>query len=307
MKTLTLVLIIISASLVFIAFQSSPAFASCIVNTDWPDAPCMDLIVSGRYSQDQVDRWAQYYDYKGTQFMESKKIQMNKAISEDRLMEWIDESIQNSNVWQYYYFSGQASNPYPQNFGFDPINHNPAVNHSIITPRDMMPPIKQLHSAISPDEVVCKSGLVLVQKHNGLPACVTSETREKLIQRSWAVDFPIKYIIDDDYWGRTYLVHHTMCAHIGVFERIHNDIQGSSVWNMTDTDLEKIPIIKSMIEYNSRGLYSNSEYPVTSTVVSDEIQNQYQDNFDSIVGSKSEHGYTFWYEGKYYDASFMIC
>lgn len=141
MKTLLLVSITISASLVFIAFQNSPAFASCIVNTDWPDAPCMDLIVAGRYPQDQVDRWAQYYDYKGAQFMESKKIQMNKAISEDHLMEWVDESIQNSNVWQYYYFAGQAPNPYPQNFGFDPIKRNTTVNYVDFrnTPSQIMP------------------------------------------------------------------------------------------------------------------------------------------------------------------------
>jgi hypothetical protein len=128
MKTLRLPLVI-GVMFVSVVFSNSPAFASCIVNTDWPDAPCMDLIVGGRYPQDQVDKWAQYYDYKGAQFMESKKIQMDKVISEDRLMEWVNESIQNSNVWQYYYFSGQAPSPYPQNFRFDPIHRNTTVNY----------------------------------------------------------------------------------------------------------------------------------------------------------------------------------
>lgn len=110
-------------------FSNSTAFASCIVNTDWPDAPCMDVIVSGRYPQDQVDKWVQYYDYKGAQFMEPKKLELDKAVKEDRLMEWIDESIQNSNVWQYYYFSGQAPTPYQQKIGFDPIKRNTTVNY----------------------------------------------------------------------------------------------------------------------------------------------------------------------------------
>lgn len=129
MKALLLVSIIISASMAFIVFQNSPAFASCAPNTDWPDAPCMDLIEGGRYPQDQVDRWTAYYDYKGTQFMESKKIQMDNAIKEDRLMDWVDESIQNHNVWQYYHFSGQVPSPYPQKISFDPISRNMTTNY----------------------------------------------------------------------------------------------------------------------------------------------------------------------------------
>ncbi len=171
------------------------------------------------------------------------------------------------------------------------------------------PPLKQLYSAISPDEVICKAGLVLVQKYTGLAACVTSETREKLIQRNWAVDFTMKYIIDERYWSKTYLVHHTMCAHIGVWEQSKEKMKDRYVWEMTDADLEKIPIIKSMLEYNSRGLYSSSEYPITSTVVSDEIQNQYRHDFDDIASSKSgtNNGDAFLYNGKYYDTNFSIC
>jgi len=129
MKTRFLVSIVVSASIMFIVFHNSPAFASCAPNTDWPDAPCMDLIVDGRYPQDQVDRWTAYYDYKGAQFMESKKIQMDNAIKENQLLNWVEESIQNYNVWQYYHFSGQAPNPYPQKIGFDPISRNVTVNY----------------------------------------------------------------------------------------------------------------------------------------------------------------------------------
>lgn len=104
-------------------------FAQCIVNTDWPDAPCMDLVINERYPQDLVDKWATYYDYKGPQFMESKKAQLDMAIQEDRLLDWVNESIQNSNVWYYYHFSGLAPSPYPQKIGFDPISRNVTVNY----------------------------------------------------------------------------------------------------------------------------------------------------------------------------------
>ncbi len=97
------------------------AFGICIVNTDWPDAPCIDLVIDHKYPQDLVDGWAKYYDYKGAEFMESKKIEMNNAIENGQLFKWVEKSIQNHNVWQYYYFSGQAPNTYPLNFDFDPI------------------------------------------------------------------------------------------------------------------------------------------------------------------------------------------
>jgi len=57
--------------------------------------------------------WADYHDYKGTEFMDAKKQEMTHAIQNNRLQQWIDESIQNYNVWTYYYFSGEAPNSSP--------------------------------------------------------------------------------------------------------------------------------------------------------------------------------------------------
>lgn len=171
----------------------------------------------------------------------------------------------------------------------------------------VVPPLKQLHSAISPDEIVCKNDLVLVQKKSGLPACVASETKEKLIQRNWAVDFPMKYIIDTKYWSATYLVHHTMCAHIGVEKIPEEEAIHRFFWTMTDDDLEKIPIIKSMLEYNSRGLYSSDEYPITSTVVPDDVQNQYMQIFEELASDEVGSWRAFLYDGKYYATVFSIC
>ena len=47
-------------------------------------------------------------------------------------------------------------------------------------------PLKQFKSGILIDEILCKEHLVLIQKYNGSPACVTPETREELIERGWA-------------------------------------------------------------------------------------------------------------------------
>ena len=104
--------------------QIPEAFALCIVNEDWPIAPCMDMIENGRYPQDQVDRWSDYYSYKGSIFMEKKYLDLNNAIKEDRVEEWTRESHENLNVYQYYFFSGRAPNTGEYRGAFDVIAVN---------------------------------------------------------------------------------------------------------------------------------------------------------------------------------------
>ncbi|WP_179372584.1 serpin family protein [Nitrosopumilus ureiphilus] len=53
------------------------------------------------------------------------------------------------------------------------------------------PPLKQSNLGIPIFEIQCKVNLVLIQKHDGSPACVTLQTKEKLIERGWA-DNPVK-------------------------------------------------------------------------------------------------------------------
>lgn len=65
-------------------------------------------------------------------------------------------------------------------------------NYSVVTldrtvypvPWDLSP-LKQFKSGISLDDIQCKNNLVLIQKHDGSPVCVTSETKQKLIERGW--------------------------------------------------------------------------------------------------------------------------
>lgn len=57
---------------------------------------------------------------------------------------------------------------------------------------DIPPPLKQVKNGVSVDEIICKENLELVFKMHGepniwIPACVKSETAEKLIYRGWIV------------------------------------------------------------------------------------------------------------------------
>ena len=49
-------------------------------------------------------------------------------------------------------------------------------------------PLKQIQSGISFDEIQCKQNLVLIQKYDGSPACVTEQTKQKLVKRGWTKD-----------------------------------------------------------------------------------------------------------------------
>ena len=152
MKFFVVLLVCIAFAFSYLVIPYS--FADCNINTDWPDAPCMDEMVNGSIPQHQVDQWIEYYDYKGARFMESKKVEMNNAIESNRLLEWTDASIQNQNVWQYYYFSGQAPNPhkYLQGVEFEPI---PSVNY-----------VDFRNASGEIIEVGCSSGLRASGNHN---------------------------------------------------------------------------------------------------------------------------------------------
>ena len=99
--------------------------------------------------------------------------------------------------------------------------HDPdkAVNHSIILPPEIkektfdefmewctpyygekcielgkkripiiLSPLKQFHSGVPYDEILCHEDLELVQKYDGSPACVKPETKRILIERGWTQD-----------------------------------------------------------------------------------------------------------------------
>lgn len=64
-------------------------------------------------------------------------------------------------------------------------------------------PLKQMQLDIAFENIQCKETLVLIQKYDGSPACVTESTKQKLIERGWGnktitvqnSDFVISYSV----------------------------------------------------------------------------------------------------------------
>ena len=53
------------------------------------------------------------------------------------------------------------------------------------TSQTLNSPLQQFHSGVPYDEIQCHEDLELVQKYNGLPACVKQDTKKKLMDRGW--------------------------------------------------------------------------------------------------------------------------
>lgn len=62
---------------------------------------------------------------------------------------------------------------------------NQPRTHSIISPYDAIPPLKQFELGL---KIQCKESFVLVTKYDSTPACVKPETKQKLIERGWTQD-----------------------------------------------------------------------------------------------------------------------
>ena len=87
------------------------AHADCNTNSDWPDAPCFDMWPIPK--SEVKSAWEQYYNYKGTEWMEIKKSEMNYALDKGILHEWIYYGSrfgnqENYNVYFYYFINDEA-------------------------------------------------------------------------------------------------------------------------------------------------------------------------------------------------------
>lgn len=65
-----------------------------------------------------------------------------------------------------------------ENDGVCDMIHDPPYSY-------VLSPLEQSKSGVSSDEIQCKENMVLLQKHNGSPACVKESTMNKLIKRGW--------------------------------------------------------------------------------------------------------------------------
>jgi len=112
MKTRLLIIIGISIfGLLSIDSEENNAFGFCVPSTDWPDKPCYGC--PGCYPGLEKEKilWEPYYDFKGAEWMELKKQEMNLAIQNDTLDEWFKltpNTQANLNVNNYYFLLGEA-------------------------------------------------------------------------------------------------------------------------------------------------------------------------------------------------------
>lgn len=56
---------------------------------------------------------------------------------------------------------------------------------SVMSKQNDTYPLKQFKSGVPFNDIQCKQNLVLIQKYDGSPACVTEQTKQKLIERGW--------------------------------------------------------------------------------------------------------------------------
>ncbi|CDI06253.1 exported hypothetical protein [Candidatus Nitrosotenuis uzonensis] len=91
-----------SASLTYVS-------ASCAQNTDWQEAPCFDVLPVNR--EEYRTAWESYYDHKGSEWMEQKKLEMFDAKNNGTLADWMNDNIANHNVFSYYHSIGEISFP----------------------------------------------------------------------------------------------------------------------------------------------------------------------------------------------------
>lgn len=102
--------VILFCSIVFgISASFTYVSASCAQNTDWQEAPCFDVLPVNR--EEYRIAWEPYYEYKGSEWMEQKKLELFDAKNDGKLAEWMDSGIANHNVFSYYQSRGEISFP----------------------------------------------------------------------------------------------------------------------------------------------------------------------------------------------------
>ncbi len=108
MKFLILASIIVLSLIGIVGMPES--FALCMENEDWPHAPCIDT--NPLSHSEFYNAWYGYYDYKGVDWMEIKKIEMNQVLEKGTLKEWVTDERENRNVYSYYLSRNEIQNQF---------------------------------------------------------------------------------------------------------------------------------------------------------------------------------------------------
>ena len=124
------IILVIAAVLVLSFHLANHADAKCMLDKDWPDKPCIDTFPPLPLSKSEwKDLWDVYYDFKGMQWMEQKKSELDEQVKAGTLKDWIEsgsatQNFTNYNVWFYYYVNNKA----PALEGYELEDDNPPVS-----------------------------------------------------------------------------------------------------------------------------------------------------------------------------------
>ena len=174
-------LLIIIPVIVILGFQIglNNAEAKCMLDKDWPDKPCFDTSPPLPLSKSEwKEFWDGYYDYKGKEWMEQKKSELDEQIKTGTLKDWIEsgsstQDYSNYNVWFYYYVNNKV--PAPE--GYELQDHNQVI----------LAPLKQIRLGISIQDIKCKeSHSLVIRESDGSPACVKLTSINRLYDLRWA-------------------------------------------------------------------------------------------------------------------------
>lgn len=104
MKTIIVMFILV----IFVIFPISKIFAPPSPN-EWGRAP---YCPGGCPLDYLTQRWSEYYDYKGSEWMEAKKQEMLVSMENGTLTDWLDKdpSQAHYNVFSYYFYKGEIPN-----------------------------------------------------------------------------------------------------------------------------------------------------------------------------------------------------
>ena len=111
-------LILLIATVLVLSFHlANNADAKCMLDKDWPGKPCIDTYPPLPLSKSEwKSLWDAYFDFKGMQWMEQKKSELDEQVKADTLKNWIEsgsteQNFTNYNVWFYYYVNNKAPAP----------------------------------------------------------------------------------------------------------------------------------------------------------------------------------------------------
>ena len=167
MKTRLIIIIGIIGMIIFPLIVPE-GFSQCIYNEDWPDAPCFDMGPVNHL--EYYKGWAPYYDHKGAEWMETKKIEMNQQLENNIIEKWVDEKLENYNVYRYYLSTNEIQSQLPYDTLFVILDLN------FLTFRDL---IKDLQETGNPNECWVQGDngtMVRCVVDDGMASCVTDDT-----------------------------------------------------------------------------------------------------------------------------------